>query len=230
MTEEKPKTETEKKSEVKEEKITPAKAKPLPKKGEKVIEQPITDKKIKTPVVKTETPTPTEQSQPDNKSLESKIDNKEDKKDTKDKKKKEEPKIPKKDEAIAKGQALHISKKQAMYICKFIKNKPIDTATADLEQVIKLKKVIPFKGEIPHRKGKGIMSGRYPVKASKLFINILKSLKGNVMVNQMELEKTRITLASASWASRPMRTGRRQGKRTNVLLKATEVKPREKKK
>ncbi|MBS3088318.1 hypothetical protein J4402_00905 [Candidatus Pacearchaeota archaeon] len=137
--------------------------------------------------------------------------------------KKEQPKLTKKDEAIARGLAVHMSKKHAMYICSFIKNKSIDESINYLEQVIKLKKVIPFKGEIPHRKGKGIMSGRYPVNASKLFISILKSLKGNVIVNQMELENTRITFASACWAARPMRRGSVKGKRTNVILKAREV-------
>jgi len=138
--------------------------------------------------------------------------------------KSEKPKIPKKHEAVAKGVGMHISKKHAVYICSFIKNKQIDKAISDLEEVIKFKKPIPFKGEIPHRKGK-IMSGRYPIKASKLFITLLKGLKGNAIVNQMDLDNTKITLASATWASRPMRRGNVEGKRTNVLLKAKEIKP-----
>jgi len=224
-----------------EEKITPVKAQPLPKKGEKVIEQPIDDKPtiLETKTLDKPTPTskPSEQSKSDIKSSEPKKTDTPDKdsKDTKsssekdkDKKKKSiEQKLTKKDHAIAKGQALHVSKKQCMYICKFIKNKPIDQAIKDLEQVIKLKRPVPFKGEIPHRKGKGIMSGRYPIKASKLFINILKALKGNIIVNQMELEKTIIKEASASWASRPMRRGNVEGKRTNVILTAEEIKPME---
>jgi len=128
----------------------------------------------------------------------------------------------KKDEAIAFGQSLPASKKHFMYICSFIKNKPIDKAMLELEQVIKLKRAIPFKGEIPHRKG--MMSGRYPVKASKIFIKLLKGLKGNVLVNNMALDRTRITFASANWASRPLRGGGKKAKRTHVLLKATEVK------
>ncbi len=135
----------------------------------------------------------------------------------------------KKEFAEANGKSLHASKKHCMYICSFIKNKPIDKAISDLEEVIKLKKPIPFKGEIPHRKG-NLQSGRYPINASKLFINLLKSLKGNVLVNGLELEKTRITRASASWASRPARRGNVRAKRTNVILIAKEIKPEMKKK
>ena len=110
-----------------------------------------------------------------------------------------------------------------MYICSFIKNKKIDDAMKDLGEVILMKRAVPFKGEIPHRKGRGMMSGRYPVKAAGLFINLLKSLKGNVLVNGMDLDKTRIKIASANWAARPMRSNRREGKRTHVVLKAREI-------
>ena len=145
------------------------------------------------------------------------------KKEKPKKKKAEKKQVPKKEEAVAYGRNLHISKKHGMYICAFIKNKEIDNAIADLEQVRKMKKAVPFKGEIPHRKGKGMMSGRYPVKAAGLFINLLKALKGNSIVNGLELEKTRIYFASASWSARPTRSNRRQGKRTNIILKAKEV-------
>ncbi len=136
--------------------------------------------------------------------------------------KKVDKKIVKKEEAIALGRSLPVSKRQCMYICSFIKNKKIDQAISDLEQVIKFKKVIPFKGEIPHRKG-SIMSGRYPIKASKLIIKVLKSLKGNALVNGLDLEKTKIVEGSSNWASRPMRSEGRRAKRTHILLKAKEI-------
>lgn len=143
-------------------------------------------------------------------------------KKTKKKESKTVVKIPKKDEALAKGRNLHASMKQCMYICRFIKNNSIDDAIKDLEEVIRMKKIVPFRGEIPHRKGK-IMSGRYPVNASKLFIPVLKSLKGNVLANQMDLDKSRIYFASASWASRPPKHSGGRFKRTNIILKAREA-------
>ena len=147
---------------------------------------------------------------------------KEKKEEIKKDKKKEEPKI-KKEESIAKGNDLHISKKQGVYVCEFIRNKKIDDAIKDLEQVKSFKRVVPFKGEIPHRKGKGIMSGRYPVKAAAIFVTMLKGLRGNVLVNGLDLDKTVIYHSSASWARRTPRRGNKQAKRTNVVLKAKEL-------
>lgn len=176
---------------------------------------------------KVEAPKVVEKPKVEEKKVETK-ETKDSKEDKKEEKKVEAPKISKKDHAIARGQSLHLSKKHCMYICSFIKGKSIDKAISDLGEVIKYKKAIPFKGEIPHRKGK-MMSGRYPVKAAQVFITMLRGLKGNVLVNSMELEKTKIKEASASWAARPMRSGGRQGKRTNVIIRAEESKPEEKK-
>lgn len=217
MTEETP---TQEKLQEKPKEKKKIEAKPLPvdkekaraiERGEKIDETPQQDKKPKEPT----TPEPKTQ-YPDNKGGAAE-------KPEKKEKKKSVPVI-KKEDAVARGSAVPISKKQAMYICKFIKNKEIDQAISDLTKVIMLKQAVPFKGEIPHRKGKGMMSGRYPVKASRYFINLLKALKGNAIVNGLELEKTRIAEASASWAARPMRTRSRSAKRTNVILKAKEVK------
>nr|AJS12502.1 50S ribosomal protein L22P [uncultured archaeon] len=132
------------------------------------------------------------------------------------------PKV-KKDVAVVRAPSVHISKRHGMYICSFIKGKSIDNAMKDLEQVILIKKAVPFKGEIPHRKGKGMMSGRYPVAASKIFISILKTLKGNVLFNDMDLEKTKISSAYTNWAPRPQRRGGMKGKRASVFIEAREV-------
>jgi large subunit ribosomal protein L22 len=134
---------------------------------------------------------------------------------------KKEVKLVKKDEAIANALSIHASKKHCMYICNFIKGKKIDDAIKDLNEVIKLKRAIPFKGEIPHRKG--MHSGRYPISACKLFIPLLKGLRGNAIVNQMDLDKARITYACSNWASRPQRRGGVKAKRAHVLLKARET-------
>jgi len=67
------------------------------------------------------------------------------------------------------------------------------------------------------------MSGRYPIKAAGLFINVLKSLRGNILVNGLDLDKTKIYHASASWGRRPLRKGNRKSKRTNVIVKAKEM-------
>lgn len=172
------------------------------------------ENKIKNPVVKEELKM---EEQKETKKEESK----EEKKSTSKKSdKKETPKV-KKYEAVAYGYSLPMSKKHSMYISNAIKGKKIDDAIAYLQKVLLFKQAVPMKGEIPHRKG-NMMSGRYPINASKEFITMLKGLKGNAIVNGMELEQTRITISSASWASRPARSGGRLAKRVNLIMKARE--------
>ncbi|MDD5192328.1 MAG: uL22 family ribosomal protein [Candidatus Nanoarchaeia archaeon] len=134
------------------------------------------------------------------------------------KKEKKEIKKTKKTEAVVNCIGLPISTKHAIAICNFIRGKNVDTAIAILEPVQRLKKAVPIKGEIPHRKG-DMMSGRYPVKAAGEFIRALKSLKSNAIVNELELEKY-VIFCKANIASRPYRkSGRARGKRTNLQLK-----------
>lgn len=134
------------------------------------------------------------------------------------KKEKIEIKKTKKTEAVVNSAGLPISTKHAIAICNFIRGKNVDNAIAILEPVQMLRRAIPMKGEIPHRKG-NMMSGRYPVKATGEFIRILKSLKANAIVNELELEKY-VIFCKADIASRPYRkSGRARGKRTNVQIK-----------
>lgn len=133
-------------------------------------------------------------------------------------------KVSKKDFAIAQVIGMSASKKYCMYICEFIKRKTIDQAIKDLEDVLLFKRAIPMRGEIPHRSEPGIMSGRYPVKVAGQFITMLKGLRGNAIVNGLDIHKTVITLGTASWGIRPAKRGGMRFKRTNVTLRAEEKK------
>ncbi|MFW6283204.1 MAG: uL22 family ribosomal protein [Minisyncoccales bacterium] len=113
-----------------------------------------------------------------------------------------------------------ISTKDSISICRFIKNKSIDNAINNLEEVLNKKRAIPMKGEIPHRKGR-IMSGRYPKKASEVFIKALNSLKANSENNG--IKEPIILSAIANFASRPMgKFGRTKKKRTHIYLTSIE--------
>jgi len=126
----------------------------------------------------------------------------------------------KKDFAIVNISGAKISTKVSMAICDFIRGKKINKAIEDLEQVVLKKKAVPMKGEIAHRKGK-IMSGKYPVDASKEFIIFLKSLQSNALQNG--IEDTRIVEAIPNMGSRPYgRFGRVKRKRTHIKLVAKE--------
>ncbi len=125
-------------------------------------------------------------------------------------------------EAVVHGKDLPISEKHAIAICKFIKNNPVEEAVARLEQVALKKKAVPMHGEIPHRKG--MVSGRYPIKAALQFIKLLKNLAANVSVNGLDLHATRIAVAKADTASRT-RFHRRNWKfkKVHVTLVAKEL-------
>ena len=135
--------------------------------------------------------------------------------------KKTKPKV-KKNEAVVNSYTLRISTKKSAAICRFIKGKTIEESQAYLEDVIKGKKAIPMRGEIPHRKGK-MMSGGFPKNAAKEFITLLKSLAGNSIVNG--IDNPVIVEAVANLASRPYaRFGRWRRKRTHIRLVAKERK------
>jgi len=128
--------------------------------------------------------------------------------------------IKKKTENIVNGRDLPVSTKQSMAICRFIKGKKIGDAIRDLEQVVIIRKPVPMKGEIPHRKGK-MGSGRFPQKAAKSFITLLKSLASN----SSDMEEPRISEAIANFGSRPHgRFGRIKRKRTHVKIISKEKK------
>lgn len=133
-------------------------------------------------------------------------------------KKPEKAKV-KKTEAIVNTYNFPISTKHSIAICKFIKWKKIQMAINDLEQVIIKKKPLPMKGEIPHRKG--IMSGRFPKKASEHFIKLLKTLAANS--NNNNLNEPIISEAIANIGYRPYgKFGRVRKKRTRIKIVAKE--------
>ncbi len=135
----------------------------------------------------------------------------------------------KKTEAVVKGFDLPISTKYSMALCRFVKGKTTEQAMKDLNLVLKKKKVVKMKGEIPHRHGKGIMSGRWPQNASAHFIKLVKTLDANARQNGIEGD-IKITSASATIASMPYgRFGKHRKKRTHVFLgtKVMEIKNKE---
>jgi len=140
-----------------------------------------------------------------------------------DEKKPEEKKhAPKKEEVSALGRNLNASLKHSMAVCAFIKGMRIEQALEELALVVKKKRAVPMKGEIPHRHG-DIMAGRYPIATATEIIGLLKTLRGNCVAHGLSLDRAHITYASPSWAVRPQRRGGRLGKRTHILIKSREV-------
>ncbi|MEK6917417.1 MAG: uL22 family ribosomal protein [Nanoarchaeota archaeon] len=158
------------------------------------------------------------ESTPSEKPISNESEVKEEKKEIKEKPKKE---IKKKTSAVVNGINLHMSTKQAAAICRFIKWKEIKKAVQELKEVSQLRRAIPMKGEIPHRKNIG--PGRYPQKASKAFVELLNTLSANAETNG--LENPIIAKAVANIASRPYgKFGAVRKKRSHVEITAIDKK------
>ncbi len=94
----------------------------------------------------------------------------------------------------ALGKELHISKKHAHEIASAIKGMKLDKARGFLENVSELKQAVPYKRytrNIPHRKG--MCTGRYPQKAAKEFLRVLKNVESNATYKGLDPENMRIT-------------------------------------
>ncbi|MDO8517198.1 MAG: uL22 family ribosomal protein [Nanoarchaeota archaeon] len=194
------------------EKIKENKMKKEEIKNEKIVEAKVENKEVKT---ETNKETKVEENKTDKKTEEKKTDDKKEGKKETPKKQEVKPK----EIAIVQGISLRISPKYSWAICRAIKWKSTENAIAFLEDVIRKKKAVRMNNlEIGHRKGKGMMAGRYPLNASKEFILLLKQLKANASVNG--IDNPVITLIKANRASRPHKREGKRGKRTHVYIEA----------
>ncbi len=92
-----------------------------------------------------------------------------------------------------------ISHKHAREIAVVIKGMSIEKARNYLQDVIKLKRAVPFrryKNEVGHKSDTGVMSGRYPKKAATEFIKLLDNLESNAEYRGMDLDRLKIINAT----------------------------------
>ncbi|HIQ12909.1 MAG TPA: 50S ribosomal protein L22 [Thermoprotei archaeon] len=89
-----------------------------------------------------------------------------------------------------------ISPKHAVEIAREIKGMYVEDAKRYLEEVISLKRPVPFKRykkKVPHRRGLNRWyAGRYPVKAAKYFLRLLDNLVNNAEDKELDPENLKI--------------------------------------
>jgi ribosomal protein L22 len=206
--------------------------------NDKIEEKPKQEEKLEKVEVKPEKIEAKQEEKKEEKVGEKKVEEKK-AEEKKGKKKVEEKKeVKKKEEAVVNGWDLDMSTKHAVSICNMIRNKSPLEAITMLEKVLRKELAVPYKGEIPHRKrgrriGK-LPSGRYPKKASQVFIKMLRNLIANANINGLDTENIKITIAKANIASRPIKPsriayGRKRLKRTHVNLIVKEIPDKERK-
>ncbi|MBN1646374.1 50S ribosomal protein L22 [Candidatus Woesearchaeota archaeon] len=130
--------------------------------------------------------------------------------------------------AYAVGRDLDISIKDSIMICEAIRHKSSEGAERILKQAIDMKQPIAFTrftNGLGHRSGKGMASGRYPVKACTRILSLLKSAEANAEnkgLGKLRVEHIRASKGSDQWHFGRLR--RRKMKRTHIEIVLKEVK------
>ncbi len=103
--------------------------------------------------------------------------------------------------AIASARELDISHKAAREICNTIKGMFLDKAKEYLEDVIDMKKAVPYKRHkkhVAHRKELSKWpSGRFPVKAAQKILEVLHNAENNAEFKGLDVERMKIIHASS---------------------------------
>ncbi len=103
--------------------------------------------------------------------------------------------------AKAMGYEMPISFKHAVEICREIRGKRVEEAMRLLEDVIEMKRPIPFKKykkKVAHKRGlEKWYAGRYPQKAAKYVLKVLKNLRANAEYKGLDMESLVIVHAQA---------------------------------
>jgi len=136
---------------------------------------------------------------------------------------KKEVKKPVVTEATGKTDFLPISFKTSVEICRAIRNLTAKKAEAYLNDVTKLKRAIPYvryHRDVPHRAGRGFGPGRFPVKASKYILGVLKNAVANAQYLNLNPADLYIKISKADRSL----SKERQGRYTTVIITVAERK------
>ena len=103
--------------------------------------------------------------------------------------------------AIASGRDLRISWKDAVEICNCLRGMRLDDAERFLNDVISLKRPVPFRRfhkKVAHRRElAGWPSGRWPVKAAKEILKVLKNAEANAEYKGLDTSRLWVVHAAA---------------------------------
>ncbi len=134
--------------------------------------------------------------------------------------------------ATAKALSLPISTKHCIMISYHLRYHSVKYAQDCLENVIKLRTPIPFHRFNKDRGHKaGISAGRFPEKAAREFLRLVKSVEANAQAKGLDPSNLKIVKLIANKASIPS-TGRRlrhSTKRTHLEIAVQEGSARKKK-
>ncbi len=120
------------------------------------------------------------------------------------------------------GRSLPVSTKHCIEICNMLRGRNTIFAKSALKDVITMKRAVRFtrfNSDVGHKKGIG--PGRYPIKASKEVLRLVKSVESNAQFKGLNTSNLVIVHICAHKASTPFRYGRQRGrssKRTHIEI------------
>ena len=130
-------------------------------------------------------------------------------------------------EQIAKARCLNlpISTKQSVELSRSLRYKNTGWAKEYLEEVILLKKAVPsyrYTKDLGHKPG--MSAGRFPQKAAKEFLQLIKSVEANAQFKGLNVNNLKIIKIVANKAAIPQSGGRMRyaTKRTHVEIEVRE--------
>ena len=129
--------------------------------------------------------------------------------------------------AAARGTELNISPKAAREVCKVLKGMDLEKAKNYLGRVIEMDQAVPFKrhdGKVGHRRGKGMSTGRYPVKTATAILKVIESAGNNGEAIHIDIENWRILhIATSRGTSFESRFPRARGRATPKMRESANV-------
>ncbi|MFP4401727.1 MAG: 50S ribosomal protein L22 [Candidatus Nanoarchaeia archaeon] len=126
---------------------------------------------------------------------------------------------------MARGCAINtrISLKKSVEVSRAIKGMRVSRAKEYLQDVMAQKQVVEYKRfnqEMPHKRGKGIMAGGFPVNVAEQFFKVLHNCEQNAQnLNLGEAEDLRIVSASVRQGAGRYKMSRLSGRK----MKATHI-------
>lgn len=135
--------------------------------------------------------------------------------------------------ARASADNVFISSKHSVEICRLVRYKTTSQAKKILEEVIALKRAVPFKRykrNVGHKPG--MAAGRFPQKAAKEILRLIKAGEANAQFKGLNTADLKITKLIANRASHPVTGGRHRttARRTNLEIEVRETKEKKKEK
>ncbi len=101
--------------------------------------------------------------------------------------------------AKAVAREIPVSPKKVVNLARVLKGMNLQEAKEYLERVIEKKEAVPYwryHGKIAHKRGLGekwgVPAGKYPVKAAKYLLKLLKNLEANAENKDLDTDRLRI--------------------------------------